>query len=99
MLDKLIDDEQFWNILHYEQWIIFQSFNRIYIYDTKTEEFNIISETDTILKAFVVNNAIYFHVINKGLFEIEKGRFKNIDKPDKGGNFYEKKKFNCGKKS
>ncbi len=76
--NKLIDDEQFWNILHYEQWIIFQSFNRIYIYDTKTEEFNIISETDTILKAFVVNNAIYFHVINKGLFEIEKGKSKLI---------------------
>ena len=31
---------------------------------------------------------------NESIFEIEKGRFKNIDKPDKGGNFYEKKKFN-----
>ena len=28
---------------------------------------------------------------NESIFEIEKGRFKNIDKPDKGGNFYEKK--------
>ena len=76
--EKLIDDEQFWNILNYEQWIIFQSFNRIYIYDTKTEQFNIISEDSPILKAFVVNNGIYFHVINKGLFEIEKGKSKLI---------------------
>lgn len=76
--DKLIDDEQFWSILNYEQWIIFQSFNRVYIYDTKTDEFNIISEDSAILKAFVVNNGIYFHVINKGLYEIEKGKSKLI---------------------
>jgi len=76
--DKLIDDEQFWNILNYEQWIIFQSFDRIYIYDTKTEAFNIISESPTIIKSFVVNNAIYFHVINKGLYEIENGKSKLI---------------------
>ncbi|MES2863957.1 MAG: LuxR family transcriptional regulator, partial [Bacteroidota bacterium] len=31
---KIIDDEQFWNILNYEQWVIFQSLNQIYIYDT-----------------------------------------------------------------
>ena len=30
---KIIDDEQFWNILNYEQWVIFQSLNQIYIYD------------------------------------------------------------------
>ncbi|NHN24802.1 LuxR family transcriptional regulator [Flavobacterium jejuense] len=76
--DKLIDDEQFWSILNYEQWIIFQSFNRIYIYDTKTDQFNIISEDSPILKAFVVHNGIYFHVINKGLYEIEKGKSKLI---------------------
>ena len=28
---------------------------------------------------------------NESIFEIEKGRFKNIDKPDKGGRFFEKK--------
>ena len=33
---KILVDEQFWNILNYEQWVIFQSLNRIYIYDTKT---------------------------------------------------------------
>ncbi|MBC8443010.1 MAG: hypothetical protein H8D80_02335 [Proteobacteria bacterium] len=28
---------------------------------------------------------------NESIFEIEKGRFKNIDKPDKGGSYFEKK--------
>src|SRR5574343_2002922 len=27
--NKIIDDEQFWNILNYEQWVIFQSLNQI----------------------------------------------------------------------
>ncbi|VXB99073.1 LuxR family transcriptional regulator [Flavobacterium sp. 9AF] len=78
--NKLKDDEQFWNILNYEQWIIFQSFNQIYIYNTKNEKFNIIKENETIIKSFVVNNAIYFHVANKGLFEIENGKSKLISK-------------------
>ncbi|WP_304988709.1 triple tyrosine motif-containing protein [Flavobacterium sp. J27] len=76
--EKLIDDEQFWNILNYEQWIIFQSFNQIYIYNTKTEEFNVIRENETIIKSYIVNHAIYFHVANKGLFEIENGKSKLI---------------------
>ena len=32
---KVLDDEQFWNIISYDQWVVFQSLNRIYIYDTK----------------------------------------------------------------
>jgi hypothetical protein len=34
---KLLDDEQFWNIINYDGWIAFQSLDRIYIYDTKTK--------------------------------------------------------------
>ena len=39
---KLLDDEQFWNILTYDGWIAFQSLDRIYIYDTKKQSFKII---------------------------------------------------------
>lgn len=75
---KIIDDEQFWNILNYEQWVIFQSLNQIYIYDTKSEKFSIISSKNGILKSFQVDNAIYFQVVNEGLFEIENGKQKLI---------------------
>ena len=30
--NKILDDEQFWNILNYDAWVIFQSLNRIYIF-------------------------------------------------------------------
>ena len=76
--NKIKDDEQFWNILNYEQWIIFQSLDQIYIYDTKTAKFSIITPKNHILKAFEANNALYFQVANEGLFEIENGKSKLV---------------------
>ncbi|WP_309642100.1 triple tyrosine motif-containing protein [Flavobacterium sp.] len=76
--DKILDDEQFWNILNYEQWVIFQSLNRIYIYDTKTQQFSIITPKNNIIKSFGVDNAIYFQTQNDGLFEIENGKSKLV---------------------
>jgi len=75
---KLLDDEQFWNILNYEQWVIFQSLNRIYIYDSKTGKMSIISRKNGILKSFQTNNSIYFQTWGEGLFEIENGKSKLI---------------------
>ena len=76
--NKILDDEQFWNILNYDQWIIFQSLDQIYIYDTKTSRFSIIKPKNKILKAFEANNSLYFQVANEGLFEIENGKSKLV---------------------
>lgn len=71
---EILADEQFWNILQYDQWIIFQSLNRIYIYDSKTGGFNIIKPKNLIGKAFSANHSIYYQSLNDGLYEIENGR-------------------------
>ena len=71
---KILDDEQFWNILNYDQWVVFQSLSRIYIYDTKTGGFQIITSKNNITKSFRTKNSIYFQSINEGLFEIESGK-------------------------
>ena len=76
--NKILDDEQFWNILKYDQWILFQSLNRIYIYDTKTKNFNIIAPKNGIVKSFAPKNAIYFQTLKEGLFEIESGKAKLV---------------------
>ncbi|WP_244881874.1 triple tyrosine motif-containing protein [Flavobacterium chungangense] len=76
--NKILDDEQFWNILKYDQWILFQSLNRIYIYDTKTKSFKIISPQNGVVKSFSTKNSIYYQTINEGLFEIEGGKGKLI---------------------
>lgn len=75
---KILDDEQFWNILEYDEWVIFQSLNRMYIYDTKTEKFSIITPKNDILKSFAVANSIYFQTLTDGLFEIENGKTKLV---------------------
>lgn len=75
---KILVDEQFWNILNYEQWVIFQSLNKIYIYDTITKKFNIISTKGNILKSFKASNSIYYQTINFDLFEIENGASKLV---------------------
>ena len=72
--NKIQDDEQFWNIINYDQWVVFQSLNRIYIYNTKTNSFNIISPKSNIIKSFRTNNSIYFQTNKEGLFEIENGK-------------------------
>ncbi|MBC7642046.1 MAG: LuxR family transcriptional regulator [Flavobacterium sp.] len=76
--NKIQDDEQFWNIINYDQWVVFQSLSRMYIYDTKTNKFNVIAPKNGILKSFRTNNSIYFQTISEGLFEIENGTTKLV---------------------
>lgn len=76
--NRIVDDEQFWNIFSYEQWMIFQSLNQIHIYDTKTGQFSVISPKNNILKSFHANNSIYYQVENEGLYEIENGKGKLV---------------------
>lgn len=72
--NKILNDEHFWNILNYDQWVIFQSLNRIYIYDTKANTFNIISPKSTISKSYGTSNSIFFQTVNEGLFELQSGK-------------------------
>lgn len=76
--DKIIDDEQFWNILNFDKWVVFQSLNRIYIYDLESKKIKIITPNNSITKIFKTESAIYFQVYNEGLFEIENGKSKLV---------------------
>ncbi|MFN7043724.1 MAG: triple tyrosine motif-containing protein [Flavobacterium sp.] len=73
--DKINDDEQFWGIFPFDNWILFQSLEKIYAYNTKTKSFTIVNPNSTILKAFKTSNGIYFQTA-KGLYEIDQGKSK-----------------------
>ena len=77
---KLLDDEQFWNILNYEQWVIFQSLDRIYIYDSKSGKTSIVGRPNGIWKSFAAAGSIYFQTMGEGLFEIENGKGKLVSR-------------------
>lgn len=70
---KMVEDEQVWNIIDYDEWVLFQTNDHIYFYNSETEKFKIIEVKNIIYKLFKVNNRIYFHVANEGLYRIDGG--------------------------
>ena len=71
---KFLDDEEIWNIISLDDYILFQSLKRIYIYNRTEKTYTVIDSDSTIHKMFKVNNAIYFQKDKEGIFKIEKGR-------------------------
>lgn len=70
---SLLEDEQFWNILNFDNWILFISLNRIYIYDTSDNSIRFIEAKVPNAKVFNINNGILFQKAGEGLFRIEAG--------------------------
>ncbi|WP_400074933.1 triple tyrosine motif-containing protein [Winogradskyella sp. R77965] len=68
------EDEDFWGIIEIEGYVLFKSFERIYIYNTANENFEIIDSDLRINKIFEINESIYFQKLGEGIFEIVNGR-------------------------
>jgi DNA-binding CsgD family transcriptional regulator/ligand-binding sensor domain-containing protein len=72
-LKEPLIEEDFWNIVHFEDWVLFQSLRRIYIYNTKDASFKIINSKTQLPKVFMVDGSIYFQKLDEGVFKIENG--------------------------
>lgn len=72
--DSMIEDEHIWNIITYDEWVLFQSFNRIYFYNSVTGVTKIINSKNGISRIFNIKNVIYYHVNNEGIYKIEAGK-------------------------
>jgi DNA-binding CsgD family transcriptional regulator len=72
----MVEDEQIWNIIKLDEFIVFQSLNRIYSYSTTTKLFNILESETTLTKMVKVDNTVYFQKLNQGVFKIENGKEK-----------------------
>jgi ligand-binding sensor domain-containing protein/DNA-binding CsgD family transcriptional regulator len=70
---SLTEDEEFWNILELDRWILFQSLDKIYIYDGKFKTIATIESETAITKIYKVNNEIYYQKINQGIFKFKNG--------------------------
>lgn len=71
---QLVEDEQFWRIITQGKSIVFQSLNRLYIYDEVTEKVKIISANSMITKVFAVGQEIFFQVLGKGIYTLIEGK-------------------------
>ncbi len=70
---QLLEDEEFWTIVSLDDWMLFQSLDRIYIVNLETNKTKIIESGERITKMFRVDNDIYFQRLNKGIYKIENG--------------------------
>ncbi|MCA0154127.1 helix-turn-helix and ligand-binding sensor domain-containing protein [Winogradskyella vincentii] len=82
----ILEDEEIWGIIAVEDFVLFQSFERIYIYSTKDKSFRIINSDNRINKIFVVNGIVFFQKRGEGLFKLENGKeSKFLDSEDING--------------
>jgi ligand-binding sensor domain-containing protein/DNA-binding CsgD family transcriptional regulator len=75
---KMLEDEQIWEIVELDGWMIFKSLERIYLYDLESDKVKVIDSEYRIHKLSKVDGVIYFQENNKGLFRIESGAPKLI---------------------
>ena len=75
---EMIEDEQIWNIISLDKWVLFQSLNSIYSYHTETKTFKVIRVDNILTKLYKVGEELYFHVLNEGLYIIENGEKRLI---------------------
>ncbi len=69
----MVEDEEFWNIVTLENWVLFQSLDRIYSYNIKSKEFKWIEARSTKAQIFKVDDAVYYQNQNKDIYRIENG--------------------------
>ena len=78
LLDKLkqplIVDEHFWNITVHDEWVLFQSVDRVYLYDTKRESFEVIDFNVQRAKIFNLGSEILVQKNTGGLYRIRNGK-------------------------
>ena len=75
---QFVEEESFWNIVNIDDYILFQSLKRIYIYNKTNKSFSIINANTIIYKVFKAGNSIYFQKTNDGIYKIENGKAKLV---------------------
>lgn len=75
---KMLEDEQIWEIESLQEYLLFKSLNRIYVYNTRTKAIDIISSNNKLNKLSQLRGVFYFQIDKEGLFKIENGTAKLI---------------------
>jgi DNA-binding CsgD family transcriptional regulator/cell division protein FtsB len=70
---KMFEDEQIWEIIELDGWVLFKSLERIYLYNLKTKSLKILEGKGVLTKISKVNDVVYFQDLEQGLFKIENG--------------------------
>lgn len=76
---KINDGEQFWHIENIGETVVIQSFEEIYLYDSRSEKITVLETPDgAVLNLMKLNGRIFFQVSGQGLFTVEKGKVEAV---------------------
>ncbi|WP_394464670.1 triple tyrosine motif-containing protein [Mariniflexile sp. HNIBRBA6329] len=75
---SFLEDEEIWNIIHVDDFILFQSLKRIYVYNKRDGTCSIISSNTILYKVFKINEGVYFQKTKEGVFEIVNGKVRLV---------------------
>ncbi|MGB5420152.1 triple tyrosine motif-containing protein [Algibacter sp.] len=70
---ELLEDEEFWNIFSLDNSILFQSLDRIHIYNKLTKAYSVVNSKTKMSRLFKEGANFYFQSLNNGLYKIENG--------------------------
>ncbi|MCA0933863.1 two component regulator three y domain-containing protein [Lutimonas saemankumensis] len=70
----LKEDEHFWNITSRDEWILFQSLDRIYLFNSRDQQIKVIELITPRAKIFNLSENIYFQKGSGGLYSIKNGK-------------------------
>lgn len=69
-----LKDQQFWNILEHNGWVLFQTSHQILLYNPSNNNSYAIEADNLIYKLFKIDNEIYYHVANEGIYAFKDGK-------------------------
>ena len=75
---QLAEDEQFWDIIKLDDWLIFQSLSRIYLVNEQAKESTYIESDYVISNIFEVEGVLFFNQLSKGLYKIIDGNVELV---------------------
>ncbi len=70
----LLPDEEFWRILRMEDWVVFQSLKRLYVYNLVNDSVYTIDNSTTLPNIALLDQTVYYYKSHVGIFRIEEGR-------------------------
>ncbi len=76
--EPMLEDEEFWNIVTVEDWVLFQSLDRIYSYNVQTKQFKILEAKSNKAHIFKVEGTVYYQNQDRGVYRIENGKPKLV---------------------
>lgn len=71
-------NDEIWKIIPYQNKILFQSFNHLYLYDSSTDSGEVIELPTPAIFCFKIDDSIYLTTKGKGIYRLNKTKFEYL---------------------